>query len=139
MAYQVTLIPGDGIGPEVSDATRRVLEATGIGFEWDVQEAGVGALEKSWRGAAGVRPRFDPHEQRRAEGSTDDPSRDRLPQRQRRDCGSARALRQPAPGTYVHRRPRGLRRTSTSSSCARTWKTCTPASSSTPAQPTRPR
>ena len=47
MAYQVTLIPGDGIGPEVSDATRRVLEATGIGFEWDVQEAGVGALEKS--------------------------------------------------------------------------------------------
>ena len=47
MAYQVTLIPGDGIGPEVSDATRRVLEATGIGFEWDVQDAGVGALEKS--------------------------------------------------------------------------------------------
>jgi isocitrate dehydrogenase (NAD+) len=47
MAYQVTLIPGDGIGPEVSDATRRVLEATGIGFEWDVQEAGVGALENT--------------------------------------------------------------------------------------------
>ncbi|HMM43518.1 MAG TPA: isocitrate/isopropylmalate dehydrogenase family protein [Thermomicrobiales bacterium] len=47
MAYQVTLIPGDGIGPEVSTATRRVLEATGIAFEWDVQEAGVTALEKS--------------------------------------------------------------------------------------------
>ena len=47
MAYQVTLIPGDGIGPEVSDATRRVLEATGIGFEWDTQEAGVGTLEKT--------------------------------------------------------------------------------------------
>lgn len=47
MAYQVTLIPGDGIGPEVSEATRRVLEATGIGFEWDVQDAGVGALEKT--------------------------------------------------------------------------------------------
>lgn len=46
MAYQVTLIPGDGIGPEVSEATRRVLEATGIAFEWDVQEAGVTALEK---------------------------------------------------------------------------------------------
>jgi len=45
MAYQVTLIPGDGIGPEVSEATRRVLEATGISFEWDVQEAGVTALE----------------------------------------------------------------------------------------------
>lgn len=47
MAYQVTLIPGDGIGPEVSEATRRVLEATGIDFEWDVQDAGVGALEKT--------------------------------------------------------------------------------------------
>ena len=47
MAYQVTLIPGDGIGPEVSEATRRVLEATGVGFEWDVQDAGVGALEKT--------------------------------------------------------------------------------------------
>lgn len=47
MAYQVTLIPGDGIGPEVSTATRRVLEATGITFEWDVQEAGMTALEKS--------------------------------------------------------------------------------------------
>ncbi|CAN5519216.1 isocitrate/isopropylmalate dehydrogenase family protein [soil metagenome] len=46
MAYQVTLIPGDGIGPEVSTATQRVLEATGIEFEWDVQLAGVTALEQ---------------------------------------------------------------------------------------------
>ncbi len=46
MAYQVTLIPGDGIGPEVSGAARRVLDATGIEFDWDVQEAGVTALEK---------------------------------------------------------------------------------------------
>jgi len=46
MAYQVTLIPGDGIGPEVSGSARRVLEATGVKFEWDVQEAGVTALEK---------------------------------------------------------------------------------------------
>jgi isocitrate dehydrogenase (NAD+) len=42
--YQVTLIPGDGIGPEVADATRRVLDATGIGFEWDVQQAGSDAM-----------------------------------------------------------------------------------------------
>lgn len=47
MAYQVTLIPGDGIGPEVAEATRRVLEATGVGFEWDVHDAGVTALEKT--------------------------------------------------------------------------------------------
>jgi isocitrate dehydrogenase (NAD+) len=46
MAYQVTLIPGDGIGTEVSGAARRVLEATGVEFDWDSQEAGVTALEK---------------------------------------------------------------------------------------------
>ena len=40
MAHRVTLIPGDGIGPELADATRRVLDATGVVFEWEVQEAG---------------------------------------------------------------------------------------------------
>ncbi|MBX8631621.1 MAG: isocitrate/isopropylmalate dehydrogenase family protein [Thermoplasmata archaeon] len=39
-SYRITLIPGDGIGPEVTDATVKVLEATGINFEWDVVEAG---------------------------------------------------------------------------------------------------
>jgi isocitrate dehydrogenase (NAD+) len=46
MTYKVTLIPGDGIGPEVSEAARRVLEATGLAFEWDVQEAGLGVMER---------------------------------------------------------------------------------------------
>ena len=41
MAHRVTLIPGDGIGPELTEATRRVLEATGVEFEWDVQPAGA--------------------------------------------------------------------------------------------------
>ena len=45
MAYAATLIPGDGIGPEVTAATVRVLEATGVAFEWDEQQAGVGAHE----------------------------------------------------------------------------------------------
>ena len=40
MAHRVTLIPGDGIGPELAEATRRVLEASGVGFDWEVQEAG---------------------------------------------------------------------------------------------------
>jgi isocitrate dehydrogenase (NAD+) len=44
VSYTVTLIPGDGIGPELADATRGVLEATGIGFEWDVQEAGEATI-----------------------------------------------------------------------------------------------
>jgi isocitrate dehydrogenase (NAD+) len=46
MDHTITLIPGDGIGPEVSDATRRVLEASGVTIEWDVQEAGAAIAEK---------------------------------------------------------------------------------------------
>lgn len=46
MPHRVTLIPGDGIGPELSQATRRVLEATGIVFEWEVQEAGEAVMSR---------------------------------------------------------------------------------------------
>jgi isocitrate dehydrogenase (NAD+) len=46
MSYRVTLIPGDGTGPEIARATRRVLEATGVQFDWDVQDAGVDVYEK---------------------------------------------------------------------------------------------
>ena len=42
----MTLIPGDGVGPEVSEATRRVLEATGVEFDWDVQNAGLGVMKQ---------------------------------------------------------------------------------------------
>jgi isocitrate dehydrogenase (NAD+) len=45
MSHRVTLIPGDGTGPELTEATRRVLEATGVGFDWDVREAGVDVME----------------------------------------------------------------------------------------------
>jgi isocitrate dehydrogenase (NAD+) len=45
VAHRVTLIPGDGTGPELTDATRRVLEATGVGFDWDVREAGADVME----------------------------------------------------------------------------------------------
>ena len=45
MAYSATLIPGDGIGPEVVRAAVQVVEATGVAFEWDEQQAGVGAFE----------------------------------------------------------------------------------------------
>jgi isocitrate dehydrogenase (NAD+) len=38
--YRVTLIPGDGVGPEITEATTQVLEATGIAFDWDIQNAG---------------------------------------------------------------------------------------------------
>lgn len=46
MAYKITLIPGDGVGPEVTEATKRVLEATGVAFEWELGVAGEGAQSK---------------------------------------------------------------------------------------------
>jgi isocitrate dehydrogenase (NAD+) len=45
MSYHVTLIPGDGIGPEITAETTKVLEATGLTFEWDEQLAGVAAVD----------------------------------------------------------------------------------------------
>ncbi|MBA3290599.1 MAG: isocitrate/isopropylmalate dehydrogenase family protein [Actinobacteria bacterium] len=44
--HRVTLIPGDGTGPEIADATRRVLEGTGVKFDWDVQNAGVDVMDE---------------------------------------------------------------------------------------------
>src|SRR5215467_2116984 len=46
MSHAVTLIPGDGTGPEITQATCRVLEATGVQFDWDLRLAGVETLEK---------------------------------------------------------------------------------------------
>src|SRR6476619_2786689 len=47
MARTITLIPGDGIGPEVTDAVVRIIEATGVAIEWDRQLAGVLAVERT--------------------------------------------------------------------------------------------
>jgi isocitrate dehydrogenase (NAD+) len=47
MAHRVTLIPGDGTGPELTEATRRVLEATGVDFDWDVRQAGVEVMDEA--------------------------------------------------------------------------------------------
>lgn len=46
MSYPVTLIPGDGIGPEVTAAMRRVVDATGVSIDWEIQEAGEAVIEK---------------------------------------------------------------------------------------------
>ncbi|WP_307739882.1 isocitrate/isopropylmalate family dehydrogenase [uncultured Parolsenella sp.] len=45
MAHEVTLIPGDGIGPEISAAMREVVAATGVDVNWRVQEAGASVME----------------------------------------------------------------------------------------------
>ena len=47
MSHVVTLIPGDGIGPEITAATRKVLQATGVKFDWDEQVAGMAAVDRS--------------------------------------------------------------------------------------------
>jgi len=47
MGHRVTLIPGDGTGPELTEATRRVLEATGVELEWDVRQAGVDVMAEA--------------------------------------------------------------------------------------------
>jgi len=44
MAHRVTLIPGDGIGPELAEASRRVLDASGIEFDWEVVDAGEAVM-----------------------------------------------------------------------------------------------
>jgi isocitrate dehydrogenase (NAD+) len=46
VSYTVTFIRGDGTGPELAEATARVLDATGVGFEWDWQDAGVDVYEQ---------------------------------------------------------------------------------------------
>jgi isocitrate dehydrogenase (NAD+) len=46
VAHRVVLIPGDGTGPELTEATRRVLEATGVEFDWDVQQAGADVMDR---------------------------------------------------------------------------------------------
>lgn len=44
--HKITMIPGDGIGPEISEAMRRVVESTGVKFDWDIQEAGADVMDK---------------------------------------------------------------------------------------------
>ena len=46
MAHEVTLITGDGVGPELAEAARRCVDATGVKINWDVQEAGVDVMER---------------------------------------------------------------------------------------------
>jgi isocitrate/isopropylmalate dehydrogenase len=63
MAHKVTLIPGDGIGPEVIQATVRMIEATGVKFEWESFAAGAEAFEI----AVGIPvARYPPHRSGRA-------------------------------------------------------------------------
>ncbi len=47
MPHRVTLIPGDGTGPEIAEATRRVIDASGVEIDWDVQLAGADVMDQN--------------------------------------------------------------------------------------------
>lgn len=47
MAFEVTLVTGDGTGPELADAARRCVDATGVQINWDVQEAGIDVMART--------------------------------------------------------------------------------------------
>ena len=46
MAHDVVLIPGDGIGPEITSAMRRVVDASGVDIAWNVVDAGAGVMDE---------------------------------------------------------------------------------------------
>lgn len=46
MAYTITLIPGDGVGPEQTAAAKRVIEATGVQIDWEIHDAGIDVMDK---------------------------------------------------------------------------------------------
>jgi isocitrate dehydrogenase (NAD+) len=86
MPHRVTLIPGDGIGPELAEATRRVLDATGVAFEWEVEEAGEATIASEGTPLP--------------ERVLDSIRRGRIgvPERQRRPAPGAEPVREPAAG-----------------------------------------
>ena len=93
MTHRVTLIPGDGIGPEVCDAARRAVEAAGVAIEWDVQEFGAEAYARDGPAAAGARDRVGARARRGAEGTDLDSVRLGLSLDQHRAAARARPVR----------------------------------------------
>ena len=95
MAHEVTLITGDGVGPELAEAARRCVDATGVKINWDVQEAGVDVMARCGtplpEATHGQRP---PHPLR-PEGPHHHAGRHRLPQHQRPPAAGVRPVRLP--------------------------------------------
>ena len=114
MAHRVVLIPGDGTGPELTEATRRVLEATGVEFEWDVREAGADVMEK--HGGNPLPPDvLDAIRETGValKGPITTPDRRRLPLGQRRAPQGARHVRAGAPVQELSRASAAASTTST--------------------------
>ena len=129
MAHQITLIPGDGIGPEVADATVRAVEATGVADR-------MGARGRRRAGAGRVRPvdsgrglRLAGSHARGPQGTHHDAHRRRAPEHQRGVAQEAGALRQFPPGSHAAGPQDAVFATcpSTWRSSARIPRTCIPA------------
>ena len=114
MSHRVTLIPGDGIGPELAEATRRVLDASGVAFEWEVQDAGEGVMAQYGTPL----PEHVLESIRRnkvaLKGPITTPVGVGLPERQRHAPPDARPVRQPPARPARSRASRRATRTSTS-------------------------
>ena len=103
--HKVTLIPGDGTGPEIAEATVRCIEATGVKIEWDVQHAGVDIMEKDGTPI----PDSVIESIRRTgialKGPITTPIGSGFQERKRPSAQGPRPLRLPAPLQVVRRRP----------------------------------
>ena len=87
MSYDVTLVPGDGIGPEITAATVRVLERTGLTFRWDEQIAGMAAVEAAGTPLPDATLESIRKTRLALKGPSDDAGRHRFPLGERRACG----------------------------------------------------
>ena len=93
MAHDVTFIPGDGTGPELTEATRRVLEATGVDFNWDRHEAGIDEYRRHGNPFPRRHARVAEAHRGRDQGADDDAGRLGLSLDQRAAAQGARPLR----------------------------------------------
>ena len=134
MTHRVTLIPGDGIGPELTAATRRVLEATGVGVRLGPPDGRRRLHRDRGHAAARARAGLAAHERGRPQGADHDAGRHRLPLGQRRAAPELDLYANVRPAKTYAGVPRPPCTTSTWSSCARTPRTSTPGSSSSAAR-----
>ena len=93
MAHEVTFIPGDGTGPELAEATRRVLEATGVEFDWDEHPAGEDVYHEEGNAVPRSHPGVDQAHRGRHQGPDHDAGRLGLSLGQRAAAQGARPLR----------------------------------------------
>ncbi len=137
MAHDVTLITGDGTGPELAEAARTCIDATGVKINWDVQEAGVDVMARTGTPLPDSVLESVRRTQVRPEGPDHHARRHRLSQHQRPPAAGAGPVRLHPALQAVPGRAELLQRAwrSTSSSSARTPKTSTPASSSKRGKP----